>query len=74
MDKAKMDIDLMPKDVSNGNQNAGIRTEEETDKQETKKVLVYKTHIEVLISCRSYTPTLHCGWRGLWPSIHVGRL
>jgi acyl-CoA hydrolase len=37
MDKDKMDIYLMPMDVSNGNQNAGTRTEEETDKLETKK-------------------------------------
>jgi hypothetical protein len=31
-----MDIDPMPKDVSNGNQNGGTRTEE-TDKEETEK-------------------------------------
>jgi hypothetical protein len=37
MDKDKMDIYLMPMDVSNGNQNARTRTEEETDKLETKK-------------------------------------
>jgi hypothetical protein len=32
MDKDKMDIDPIPKDVSNGNQNGGTRTEEETEK------------------------------------------
>jgi acyl-CoA hydrolase len=37
MDKDKMDIYLMPMDVSNGNQNARTRIEEETDKLETKK-------------------------------------
>jgi hypothetical protein len=37
MDKDKMDIYIMPMDVSNGNQNARTRTEEETDKLETKK-------------------------------------
>jgi hypothetical protein len=37
MDKDKMDIDLMPKDVSNSSQNDDTRTEEETHEEETEK-------------------------------------
>jgi hypothetical protein len=41
----KIDIDLMPKNVSNGSPNDDTRTEEETHEEETeKKGLVYKTH------------------------------
>jgi hypothetical protein len=37
MDKDKMDIDLMPKDVSNSSQNDDTRTEKETHEEETEK-------------------------------------
>jgi hypothetical protein len=70
----KIDIDLMPKDVSNGSPNDDTQTEEETHEEETEKRVLFTRHTEVLMSCRSCTLTLHGVWRGLRPNIHVGRL